>query len=205
MDQYLLFFIIAVITIMSPGPGVVLTLSNTVRYGFTHALSSILGIACGTFIIAGISATSLGVILATSSIAFTVIKYIGAAYLLYLGIKLWRAPAVDLAVRLKKSPQQQMQKRFFEGLLMQLSNPKAVFFFIAVFPQFIDLKHHYSIQFLLLVSTYSILVISIHIIYALLAARAQYWLASPTGSRVVNRLSATAFMGFGIGLANANR
>ena len=80
MENYLLFFIIAVATILSPGPGVILTLTNAIRYGFSGAMGGILGIAFGTFIVAGVSATSLGVILATSSIAFSIMKYLGAAY-----------------------------------------------------------------------------------------------------------------------------
>ncbi|WHI49723.1 LysE family transporter [Microbulbifer sp. MLAF003] len=78
MESYILFFIIAVATILSPGPGVILTLTNAIRYGTSGAIGGILGIAFGTFIVAGVSATSLGVILATSAVAFSIMKYIGA-------------------------------------------------------------------------------------------------------------------------------
>jgi len=88
MSGYLLFSIIAIATILSPGPGVLLTLTNSLRYGVSGAVGGILGISFGAFIIAGISATSIGVLLATSVIAFSIIKFIGAAYLIYLGIKL---------------------------------------------------------------------------------------------------------------------
>ena len=96
METYLLFVIIAAITVLSPGPGVILTLSNAIRFGFSGAVGGILGIAVGTLIVAIISATGVGVILATSVMIFTIMKYIGAAYLIYLGIKLWRSPPLTM-------------------------------------------------------------------------------------------------------------
>lgn len=91
MANYGLFIILATLTVLSPGPGVVLTISNSLRHGWTGSLPGIFGIALGAFVVAGISASSVGVILATSATAFTLLKYVGAAYLLYLGIKMWRA------------------------------------------------------------------------------------------------------------------
>lgn len=85
MGSYLLFVVIAIATVLSPGPGVMLTLTNAIRFGVSGAFGGILGIAFGTFIVAGISATSLGIVLATSATAFSIMKFIGAAYLIYLG------------------------------------------------------------------------------------------------------------------------
>ena len=96
MDNYHLYLLIALITVASPGPGVILTLSNAIRYGVRSALSGMLGIASGIFMKSVLSATSLGILLASSALAFTILKYIGAAYLIYLGIKLWKAPAQTL-------------------------------------------------------------------------------------------------------------
>lgn len=203
MDSYLLFVIVAIATIMSPGPGVILTLTNAIRYGVSGAVGGIFGIAFGTFIVAGVSATSLGVILATSTLAFSVMKFVGAAYLIYLGIKLWRSPSVkmDTAAVTARS----RQRQFAEGVTLQLTNPKVVFFFMSVFPQFIDLSGNYIGQFMLLVVTYSSLVIIIHFVYANLAKSARGWLSSDKGGRMVNRLGGGTFMGFGIGLATASR
>ncbi|MCF6189451.1 MAG: LysE family transporter [Cocleimonas sp.] len=79
----------------------IITLSNAIRHGVKPALLGVLGIALGILIIAIISASSLGVLLATSAVAFTVLKYIGAAYLIYLGIKLWRSPTITLIFVIK--------------------------------------------------------------------------------------------------------
>ncbi|MFT5118273.1 MAG: homoserine/homoserine lactone efflux protein [Kiritimatiellia bacterium] len=203
MENYLLFVLIAIVTVLSPGPGVLLTLTNAIRYGVSGTVGGILGIAFGAFIVAAVSATSLGIILATSSIAFSVMKYIGAGYLIYLGIKLWRSPAVKMDVT--KVSTKDIKRRFVEGLTMQLTNPKAVFFFMSIFPQFIDYSTAYTQQFVLLVVTYSLLVVVIHWLYAYLAKSARMWLSSDKGGRIVNRLGGGTFVCFGVGLASASR
>lgn len=203
MTLYPLFLLMATATVFSPGPGVVMTLTNALRYGMRGTFGGILGIACGALVVAAISATSVGVLLATSALAFSLLKYLGAAYLIYLGIKLWRAPAVNFA----EQPAQAagFARRFVEGLSLQLTNPKAIFFFLSVFPQFIDGAQAYAAQFSLLVLTYSALVVVIHCGYALSARRAKAWLSSARGARLVNRVGAATLVFFGAALASAKR
>jgi len=203
MENYLLFTLIATVTILSPGPGVLLTLTNSIRYGFFGAIGGIVGIAFGTFIVAGLSATSVGVILATSAMAFTVMKYIGAAYLIYLGIKLWRSPITKLDTSSRTAGNIKVQ--FLEGLTIQLTNPKAVFFFMSIFPQFVDFSSQYGSQFLILVVTYSGLNLLIHFIYAYLARSSCNWLSTEKGGRMVNRSGGGIFVLFGIGLASTSK
>ena len=203
MEDYLLFSIIAIATILSPGPGVLLTLTNSIRYGLSGAIGGIFGIAFGTFIIAGISATSVGVLLATSTIAFTIMKYVGATYLIYLGIKLWRSPVTKIDT--KSESKRGLKLQFIEGLTLQLTNPKAVFFFMSIFPQFVDYSSQYIGQFILLVVTYSSLVLIIHFLYAYIAKSARTWLSSEKGGRIVNRAGGGTFVFFGIGLAATNK
>jgi homoserine/homoserine lactone efflux protein len=203
MKLYLLFLAMATATVFSPGPGVVMTLSNAVRYGFRGTFGGVLGIAVGAFAIAALSATSLGVILAASALAFTLLKYAGAAYLFYLGLKLWRAPGITLVD--SASHPAGFRKRFLEGLSLQLTNPKSIFFFLSVFPQFVDPAADYARQFLLLVSTYSGLVVLIHSGYALAAQRAKTWLASDKGGKAINKAGGATFMLFGAALATAKR
>ena len=204
MENYLLFTLIATVTILSPGPGVLLTLTNSIRYGFFGAIGGIVGIAFGTFIVAGLSATSVGVILATSAMAFMVMKYIGAAYLIYLGIKLWRSPITKLDTSSRTAGNIKVQ--FFEGLTIQLTNPKAVFFFMSIFPQFVDFSSsQYVSKFLMLVVTYSSLNLLIHFLYAYLARSARNWLSTEKGGRIVNRAGGGIFVLFGIGLASTTK
>lgn len=203
MKLYLLFLLMATATVLSPGPGVVMTLTNALRYGFRGCVGGILGVATGALVVAALSATSLGVLLATSATAFTVIKLMGAAYLVYLGIRLWRAPPFHFAAGAPHKAS--FGRRFAEGLTLQFTNPKAIFFFLSVLPQFIDPQQAYVVQFVALVGTYSTLVVVIHCGYALCAQRAKGWLSSERGGRLVNRAAGTTFICFGAALAVAKR
>lgn len=203
MKLYLLFLLMAAATVFSPGPGVIMTLTNALRFGMRGTFGGILGIAFGALVVAAISATSLGVLLAASALAFTVLKFIGAAYLVYLGIRLWRSPPLRFTGQ--AAHEASFSKRFFEGLSLQLTNPKAIFFFLSVFPQFIDPGKSYPMQFATLVLTYSSLVVVIHCIYAVFAKRAKGWLVSERGGRIVNKTAGAAFLFFGAALATAKR
>nr|WP_315982070.1 LysE family translocator [Aliamphritea spongicola] len=131
MENYLLFILIAAAVIASPGPGIVLTLKNTLQYDFRGALPGIAGVALGMLLIAVLSAAGLGLLLTTSALAFTVLKYLGAAYLIYLGIKLWRSSGqvADLSAGRRHS----VRKRFSEGLGITALNPKPIVFFYHCF------------------------------------------------------------------------
>jgi homoserine/homoserine lactone efflux protein len=203
MKLYPLFLLIAAATVLSPGPGVVMTLSNSLRYGLRGSFGGILGIAFGALVVAAISATSLGVVLATSALAFTVLKFIGATYLVYLGLRAWRSPTFKF--REPSSHEATFGKRFIEGISLQLTNPKAIFFFLSVFPQFIDPSIHYAAQFSALVLTYSSLVVVIHCTYAFFAGHAKIWLTSVKGSRIISITTGATFVLFGAALATAKR
>lgn len=203
MKLYPLFLLMATATVLSPGPGVVMTLTNSLRYGMRSTFGGILGVAFGALVVAAISATSVGVVLATSAVAFTILKFIGAAYLIYLGVRAWRAPAFRFAEQ--ATHEASFGKRFLEGISLQLTNPKAIFFFLSVFPQFIDPSLHYAGQFSLLVLTYSALVIVIHCAYAFFARRAKNWLTSDKGGRAVSKAAGATFVCFGAALATAQK
>lgn len=201
MKLYPLFVLVAAAAVVSPGPGVLMTLTNALRYGFRGTFGGIIGLSFGALIIATVSATSLGILLATSAVAFTVMKLVGAAYLIYLGIRMWRAPAFKFDA--EPAHRASFGRRFTEGISLQLTNPKAIFFFLSVFPQFIDLSNNYASQFFGLMLTYGLLVVAIHSIYALSAQRAKLWLTSERGGQILNRVGAATFMLFGIILATA--
>lgn len=201
MEDYILFVAIASATIASPGPGVVLTITNSIKDGFRGAISGIIGVASAMLCIAIISATSLAAILSTSALAFTILKYIGAAYLIYLGIKMWRSSSssnISPSSIIKSN-----KKKFIEGFLITLLNPKPIFFFMALFPQFINPNEAYIFQFLLLAITFSVLVVIIHSSYALFAKSARSKLSTPKGSQILSKASGAFYMLFGAGLATA--
>jgi threonine/homoserine/homoserine lactone efflux protein len=209
MDNYLLYLTVTAIMVASPGPGVILTLSNSIRYGVKPAFSGVVGIALGILIIAIISASSLGVLLATSAVAFTILKYVGATYLIYLGIKLWRSPTIkfegDVSGVGKTVGDSQYLLRFEEGFLVRLLNPKPIFFFMSLFPQFINHQQSYLLQFSILTLTFCGLIVVVHTFYALGANSIKGWLATPKGSKAINRVGGSVFVLFGFGLATSQR
>jgi threonine/homoserine/homoserine lactone efflux protein len=201
MKLYGLFILMAGSTVLSPGPGVVMTLSNALRHGLRGTAGGVLGIAFGALVVAALSATSLGLLLAASPLAFMILRLCGAVYLAYLGIRLWRAQPLRLAPPAGQAPD--FGKRFLEGLSLQVTNPNAIFFFLSVFPQFIEPGGGYAAQFTTLVVTYAALVVAIHSLYAAFAAKARRWLSSERGGRAVNRIGGASFIFFGAALAAA--
>lgn len=205
MSYYPLFLLVAAATVMSPGPGVLMSLSNALRLGWRGALPGILGVASGAAVVATLSATGLGLLLARSALAFSVLKWVGAAYLVYLGWKLWRAPALRWSAAAEALPPVPSGpwRRFVEGLLLQFTNPKAIFFFLSVLPQFVAADQPRAPQFALLVGSYALLVVLIHSLYAVLAQQSRRWLAGPRAGRLLNRIGGATFMGFGVAMAGA--
>ncbi len=203
MENYLIYVGVAIATILLPGPAVMLTLNNSIQRGILKSLAGILGIALAILLVAIISATSLGIVLASSAIAFNIIKIFGAAYLIYLGIKMFRSEATNND--LFKEQEGSFFKCFMEGFLVSVSNPKAVIFFMSIFPQFIDLTQEYTPQFILLAVTFSFLVIVIHTIYAVSASFAKSKLSSQKGSSLLNKISGGVFVSFGVGLAASSK
>lgn len=203
MNLYLLFIGVAVFTIALPGPGVILTISNSLRYGVVKAIPGIFGIAFGTLCVALLSTTSLSLILSTSAIAFTSLKLVGAAYLMYFGIKHWRSGAISLN-QVKPSLASNFQ-RFIEGLSITLLNPKAYFFYLSLFPQFIDADEKHLNQFVSYSLTFSLLLVVIHLFYGVLANTAKIKFTSKNGGKYINKISGMIFVGFGLTLAMSNK
>lgn len=203
MDNYLIYVGVALATVLLPGPAVMLTINNSIQRGSLKSLAGILGIALAILVIAYISVSSLGIVLASSVVAFTTVKIIGAIYLIFLGIKPWRTKS-------ENSFQNKIQNRsflkcFLEGFLVSISNPKAVIFFISIFPQFINLSEDYNSQVILLAATFSAIVIAVHTIYALFSSFAKSKLSSLNGGKTLNKVSGGVFIGFGVGLAASSR
>lgn len=210
MADYPMFLLFAALTVLSPGPGVLFTVGNAVNHGLAGAFAGSLGIAAGALIIGTLSMTGVGVVLSSSPLAFSVLKYAGAAYLISLGGRLiWSGPRSAAqsravmpetgqgAVRREDGFRRWGFRQGLEGVSLQLTNPKAVFFFLSVFPQFIDPRQETVRQSALLVVSYAVLVVGIHMGYAACAGQVQRPLSSYRGRLWVNRISGLAFLLFG--------
>ncbi len=199
MKLFPIYLMVSALTVASPGPGVVMTLTNGLRYGARKALPGILGLAAGIVFIAAISTTGLGLFITKSPLAFTLFKFAGAAFLIYLGVRLWLAPPFQFGQ--VEAHDANWMRRFLEAFTLQFSNPKAIVFCLFVFPHFIEPEENYFLQFSILTSTYALLILVIHLVYAMIAARVRKRLSSPRGGKLLNAISGTAFIVFGVMLA----
>jgi len=174
LDTYFSFAVIALAVVYMPGPGTLKSISNAINFGFRGSVIGISGLTLGVCVVAVLSATSLGLLLVSSPRAFHVVTYCGAAYLLYLGIKLWFTDKASSEYM--KTLTFRKRKVFGEGFILQFSNPNAILFFCSVFPHFIDDSKNYVVQFSLLISVFCAAFICVHVTYALLAYKARSFL-----------------------------
>lgn len=201
MSNLMLYAVIAALTIASPGPGILLTLTNTINYRFARALYGIIGVVSGMAIIGFIASSSLGVMLTTSPYALTVVKVVGALYLLYLGAKIFRSkPKVLIDGETTIVPPAR-NKLFSEAFVITLFNPKPIVFFMALFPQFVDPSQPVTIQFTVLTLIFCALVFMIHCLYACFALIARRKLSGANFFAYLNRTAGIIFMVFSALLA----
>ncbi len=199
MNSYMIFMSLAALTIALPGPGVLMTINNAAQRGVQRTAAGIVGISLGVLMVAGLSATGLGVLLTTSATAFLVLKYIGALYLIYLGVKLWRTKSQIPSGSSVSGAS--VPSCFYEGVLLSLSNPKSIVFFMSIFPQFVDPAKDYLSQLIVLALTFSLLIVIIHALYASLVIMAKARFFKQGSGMLINKISGGLLVSFGIGLA----
>nr|WP_315398488.1 LysE family translocator [uncultured Duganella sp.] len=201
---WLLFLSVSLAAAFSPGPGVLMAISTAATQGARRALYSSLGNALGVFIVATTAVAGLGLVLKTSALAFAAVKVAGAAYLIYLGVKTWRqaaaspASAGETGAAAAPAIQASRLSTFRAGLLVAVSNPKAILFFTAVFPQFMPADHVDPMRFLLLTSTFTACSLLSHFFYVVCAG----WMKrkvrqSAARSRFTKRTTGALFIGMG--------
>ena len=195
---YLIFLSICFVTSASPGPAVLLALKNGARFGIRKALVGVAGNISAMITLASLSAAGLGAVIMASASLFTAIKLIGGGYLIYLGIKTWRSQgSISQAA---ETGSKETVSLFREAYMVGISNPKAVVFYTALFPQFIDLNRPVAPQFALLATTFAVCSFTCLSTYALLATRIRTHLGKAHISRWFQRITGGIFVGFGVGL-----
>ena len=203
LSNWLLFCSVALLITFSPGPAVLLAISNAIAVGPRRAMISSMGNGFGLFIISGVAMAGMGVVLATSATAFMLLKLAGALYLVYLGIKQWRSKTsivADAPVALGAANPNSFWKLFRQGLTVALTNPKAILFFSALFPQFITPGEPVAIQFTVLTTSFVACAMLAHLFYANLARLLKTQLATPGRARLFNRITGGAFVLLGLSL-----
>ena len=195
-ETWAAFCAASAVLLVIPGPTILLVVSYALGQGWRTALPMAAGVALGDFTAMTLSMLGIGALLAASATVFTVLKLIGAAYLIYLGVRLFRAggtlraePRTDTASAMKMAA---------HAWLVSALNPKSITFFVAFLPQFIDRHADFGTQMLIFEATFLALAFANAFVYALAAARVRRLAGNQRAIRLFNRTGGTLLVGAGI-------
>ena len=183
---------------LSPGPNGLLALTHGAIHGRRKALFTISGGVLGFVLVIALSLFGIGALLQASIAWLTVLKWVGGAYLVWLGIQLWRAPPLDMQGPGAAAAVRPGMALFKEGFLSAVTNPKALLFFAAFLPQFIDPNRSLVVQFVVMAGTFGVVEFLYELLVASAAQRIRPWLRR-TGRRF-NQACGGIFMGIGIAM-----
>ncbi len=196
IETWLAFTAASTILVLIPGPTVLLVVSYALGQGWRTALPMAVGVALGDFTAMTLSMLGVGALLAASATIFTALKWIGAAYLVWLGIKLWRAGgALNAEPRTSTAS---AAKMLGHAWLVTALNPKSLTFFVAFLPQFMNPQADFATQMLVFESTFLVLAFVNAFGYALVASRARNFVRSPRAIGIVNKVGGSCLIGAGV-------
>lgn len=209
LNVWLAFFAASWVIAISPGSGAVLSMSHGLAYGVRNASATIVGLQLGLSVVLLVAGVGVGALLLASATAFTVVKVLGAAYLIWLGFQQWRAPVLaseDTQAQATDVPGlPSVGQRVARGFFTNVTNPKGIVFMVAVLPQFIDPSRPLWLQLLILLATSIGVDLVVMHGYAFLASRAQRWLATASARRAQNRVFGGVLMAMGASLFMVKR
>ncbi|GAA0779291.1 LysE family transporter [Castellaniella ginsengisoli] len=202
-STWLAFFAASWAISFSPGPGAVCSMASGLKYGFRHGVWTIAGLQAGIICQLVIVALGVGALLATSELAFTIVKWIGAVYLVYLGVRQFRTDAAPVAVE-ARPPQSAhpVRDQLLRGYLVNITNPKGTMFLLAVVPQFLDLGRPLPLQYFLIGATLCLTDLVAMSCYTSLASQILRMLRKPGHIRWLNRGFGSMFILAGTVLAS---
>lgn len=202
MSWYGLVTFIAVyfMAVATPGPGVAAVIAQGLARGATGAPAFIAGFVVGDLIWFLAAALGLSALAQTAHTAFVLVRYAGAAYLLYLAYKLWSMPARPLAA-VEQRGDQRPSKLFLGSLTLTLGNPKPMLFFVALLPTVVPLEHLNLDGYLEIIAVIAVVLPCILGAYVLAATRARVWFQSPSANRLLNRGSGTLMAAAAVAVA----
>jgi len=198
-DNWIAFFLLASVAASTPGPAALLILTNASIYGWMRCFYNAMGNISALLLMAMITVSGLGVILTTSELIFTAVKYFGAFYLIYLGINFFiKTHIFESTPDLNKAPYPKSAiKLFMQAFGVAISNPKAIIFLTALFPQFLNPNDPLIPQFSILILTLMILSFLFLMAYAILGNKIKILLTRSRRIKFVNRISGLLFIGMG--------
>ncbi len=202
LHVYAAFVVATAIMIFLPGPSVILTVAHGISFGWQRALVTVAGATAGVGVQLMIATIGLVSLLHVVAEAFEWLRWAGALYLVYLGIKQWRSAAVP---RDDTAPPASRKSLFVQGLVITIPNPKSLIFIAAFLPQFLDAARPLETQFAIIVPTFLVITFVVTGVWAVAAGKARQFLRSPKAQRVVARVSGSLMIAAGAGLALARR
>jgi threonine/homoserine/homoserine lactone efflux protein len=198
IENWLAFLAASAVMLAIPGPTILLVISYALGHGRKASSATIAGVALGDFTAMTASMLGLGALLATSAALFTVLKWVGAAYLIYLGIKLWRAPVGGEGAQEAATGKERPLKIFLHTYIVTALNPKSIIFFVAFLPQFLTPSLPFWPQVMIFEVTFLVLATCNAALYGLLASAARNSIRKPKVQRIVNRTGGSLLIGAGL-------
>jgi homoserine/homoserine lactone efflux protein len=204
LSTWLAYLLATIILSITPGPGVFSSLSSGLRHGLRLGAWNCFGMQAANLLVVGIVSLGLGAILLASETLFSAVKWIGVAYLVYLGIAVWRAPPRGFEEDASDNAHT-MREVFMRGFWVNATNPKSIIFFAAILPQFIDVARPQTPQYAILAATTFVVDLVTMLAYTALAARVFRAMRDPSRLRWINRTLGGAFVACGLALATFRR
>ncbi len=199
---FLAFIVATSIMLALPGPSVILTVAHSIAFGWKPAIATCAGETAGIAVQLLIAAIGLASLLNTIAEAFEWLRWAGAVYLVYLGIKQWKSATNPVEIETSSVSKRNL---FFQGLVVTIPNPKSLIFIAAFLPQFIDTAQPISIQLSIIVPTFLLITFLVTSIWALIAGSARGFLQTQKVTKTVLRTTGGMMALAGIGLALARR
>ncbi len=206
-ESWLIYVLLVVAACATPGPAVLFAITTSTNHGWKKALWAASGNITGLLCLGIIAITGLGALLDLSATLFNIVKFFGAAYLIYMGIKLIRSndsSSVGMKTR-QLTKKSSSRKLFLQAMTVAISNPKAIVFLTALLPQFMTVDQSLIPQFIQLMATLMFFSFLFLMGYALLAYKVRDWLKKPGSGRTFNRISGSIFITFGLLLASSSQ
>jgi len=204
MESFYLFLIMCIFLIILPGPDTAIATKNTLTVGRTGGLKTMFGTCCALLIHTVAAVVGLSAIIVKSALLFSVFKYVGAVYLIYLGIKtLWalKKKKVSNTTEMTNESKYEGTSCFKQGFFTNILNPKVAIFFLTFLPQFVDSGSNTFLPFLIMGITYSVLTAVWFLFYIYLLNQISAFMKKPSTQTFIEGITGTILIGFGVKLA----
>jgi homoserine/homoserine lactone efflux protein len=202
LHVYIAFVIATMIMIALPGPSVLLTVAHSISFGWKSGIVTVAGATAGIATQLAIAAIGLTSLLNVVAGAFEWLRWMGALYLIYLGIKQWRSASDPVELKTSSVSKKNI---FFQGLVITITNPKSLIFIAAFLPQFIKTTNPLGPQLAIIVPTFLVITFTVTSVWAVISGKAREFLRSQSALQAVSRTAGGLMIAAGIGLAAARR